>query len=49
MKKSIMIGISILSLAALLTLGAWAWFTAEAEATNTFTAGTCLLYTSRCV
>lgn len=40
MKKSIIIGITILSLAALMTLGAWAWFTAEAEATNTFTAGT---------
>lgn len=41
MKKSLLIGVAILSLAALLTLGAWAWFTASAEpVSNTFTAGT---------
>ena len=41
MKKSVLIIITILSLAALLAAGSWAWFTATAEpATNTFTAGT---------
>ena len=41
MKKSVLIGVLVLSLAALLAVGSWAWFTSEAgPVTNTFTAGT---------
>lgn len=41
MKKSVLIGILVFSLAALLAVGTWAWFTAEAEpVVNQFTTGT---------
>lgn len=41
MKKSALISILVISLVALLAVGTWAWFTANAEpSTNTFTAGT---------
>lgn len=40
MKKTAWIGLLVLALVALLAAGAWAWFTASDEATNTFTAGT---------
>ena len=41
MKKSILVGMLVFSLAALMVVGGTlAWFTSEAEVTNTFTAGT---------
>lgn len=41
MKKKLMIGLSVVALVALLAVGTWAWFTAEADpVTNTFKAGT---------
>ena len=40
MKRTVLIGLLVLTLIALLTAGTWAWFTARDEATNTFTAGT---------
>lgn len=41
MKKSALIGILVVSLVALLAVGTWAWFTAQAvPVVNTFTAGT---------
>lgn len=40
MKKKLLIGLAALALVALVTVGAWAWFTASDSVTNTFTAGT---------
>lgn len=41
MKKKLMIGLSVVALVALLAVGTWAWFTAQADpVTNSFTAGT---------
>lgn len=41
MKKKVIIGLSVLALVALMAVGTWAWFTAEAGPVgNTFTAGT---------
>ncbi|NMD43669.1 MAG: hypothetical protein GYA86_10255 [Firmicutes bacterium] len=40
MKRTVLIGLLVLTLIALLTAGTWAWFTARDEAVNTFTAGT---------
>ncbi|HHW74897.1 MAG TPA: hypothetical protein GX744_06535 [Firmicutes bacterium] len=40
MKRAVFIGLAVLALTALLGTGAWAWFSAGAEATNTLTAGT---------
>ncbi|MGB4443040.1 MAG: TasA family protein, partial [Dethiobacteria bacterium] len=40
-KKNVLIGVLVFSLAALLAVGTWAWFTATADpVTNQFTAGT---------
>lgn len=40
-KKNVLIGVLVFSLAALLAVGTWAWFTATADPlTNQFTAGT---------
>lgn len=40
MKRTVLIGLLVLTLVALLTAGTWAWFTDRDEVTNTFTAGT---------
>lgn len=40
MKRAVFIGLAALVLTALLGTGAWAWFSAGTEATNTLTAGT---------
>lgn len=40
MKRTVLIGLLVLTLIALLAAGTWAWFTASDEVTNTFTAGT---------
>ena len=46
MKKKVLIGLAVFAAAVLLAAGAWAWFTATAEAeTNEFTAGTVMIST----
>lgn len=41
MKKKVLIGLSVVAVVALLAVGTWAWFTAEADPVqNIFTAGT---------
>lgn len=39
-RRNVMLGLIVIALVAALATGTWAWLTANAESTNTFTAGT---------